>query len=193
MSAVALRGMSAVALYTDPMPPFLPGEYRLMFADAAWSRAEYFALRREVFCAEQGIFDGDDRDGVDEVGTAIVAASCVLGSPYRVVGAVRIHEAQARLWWGSRLAVRPELRRVGALGAGLIRMAVGTARARGCERFLAHVQAQNVAMFEALRWRVLERLELHGRPHALMAAELAAYPARGEDEARVLRPLGARR
>ena len=184
--------MSSVALYTDPIAPFVPGEYRVMLAQAAWTRAEYFALRRAVFCVEQGIFPHDDRDAVDEAATAIVAATCVLGSPDAVVGTVRIHQAGPGLWWGSRLAVLPKYRRIGAIGTGLIRLAVSTAHARGCTRFLAHVQVPNVAMFESLHWQVLERSDLHGRPHALMQADLDAYPAHGQSEIAMLRPLAPR-
>ncbi|MET1115930.1 MAG: EAL domain-containing protein, partial [Comamonas sp.] len=43
-------------------------------------------------------------------------------------------------WWGSRLAVARAFRGTAALGAGLIQVAVASAHARGCTRFLAHVQ-----------------------------------------------------
>jgi putative N-acetyltransferase (TIGR04045 family) len=94
-----------------------------------------------------------------------------------VVGAVRIHEAEPGVWWGSRLAVAPAFRRVGGLGAGLIRVAVGSARDMGCRRFYAHVQVQNQGLFERLHWRTLEPVELLGRPHWLMQADLEAYAA----------------
>jgi hypothetical protein len=38
------------------------------------------------------------------------------------------------------------------------------------------VQVQNVAMFEALHWQVLDTCTLHGLPHALMQADLTYYP-----------------
>ncbi len=175
-------------LYDGPMPRSLPGAYSVMIAGASWARAGHFAVRRKVFCHEQGIFRLDDRDAVDAIATPIVAATTVLGAADRIVGAVRIHQPEPRLWWGSRLAVEAEYRRVGAIGSELIRLAVSTANAQGCDRFLAHVQAPNVGLFEALHWHVLDTLELHGRPHALMQAELAAYPAHGRDEVPLLRP-----
>ena len=175
-------------LYDGPMPRSLPGAYSVMIAGAPWARAGHFTIRRQVFCQEQGIFSGSDRDAVDEVALPMVAATSVLGAADRIVGAVRIHQPEPRLWWGSRLAVEAEFRRVGAIGTELIRLAVSTANARGCDRFLAHVQLQNVGMFQALRWHVLDTLELHGRPHALMQAALAAYPAHGRDEVALLRP-----
>ena len=72
--------------------------------------------------------------------------------------------------------MHPSFRRHGRLGAGLIRMAVGSAHAQGCSRFLAHVQAPNVALFEKLHWRSLDEVTLHGRAHRHMEAELAHYP-----------------
>jgi putative N-acetyltransferase (TIGR04045 family) len=53
---------------------------------------------------------------------------------------------------------------------------VSSAHARGCTLFLAHVQAQNRPLFERLHWRHLRDLTLHGRPHALMQADLHHYP-----------------
>ena len=41
---------------------------------------------------------------------------------------------------------------------------------------LATVQAANQALFESLHWRTLRSLDLHGRPHVLMRADLAHYP-----------------
>ena len=89
---------------------------------------------------------------------------------------MRIHEEAPRLWWGSRLAVDSDFRAVSRLGTELIRLAVRTANARGCDRFLAHVQMQNVALFERLHWQSLEQVMFHGAPHMKMQADLAAYP-----------------
>ncbi|MGO8920836.1 MAG: MSMEG_0567/Sll0786 family nitrogen starvation N-acetyltransferase [Stellaceae bacterium] len=160
----------------DRPSPFVPSEFRIRLATERWERSGYARLRREVFCGEQGIFRDDDADALDGVALPIVAIAVVMGMPDRVVGTVRIHEAEAGLWWGSRLTVHRDFRRLAWLGSGLISLAVGTARARGCIRFLAQVQAQNVPMFERLHWRSLEPLLLHGRPHHLMEADLAQYP-----------------
>ena len=159
----------------DGQARFMPCEFRVKWAATHWEREQAFALRRAVFCAEQGIFPGDDRDAVDEHAQLIVALSCVGGAPDAVVGTVRIHEESPGRWWGSRLAVHAAFRHHGRIGATLIRLAVSSAHARGCSEFLAHVQCQNVAMFERLHWRSLERETLHGRPHDLMRAKLAHY------------------
>ena len=57
----------------DPFPLFLPSEYRVKFATESWEAREAAALRRQVFCTEQGIFAGDDRDAIDDVAISIVA------------------------------------------------------------------------------------------------------------------------
>jgi putative N-acetyltransferase (TIGR04045 family) len=160
----------------EPFKPFVPSEYQVKLATAAWEHGGALALRRRVFCEEQQIFRRDDRDAVDEVAITIVAVS-LLGVTFdEVVGTVRIHEAEAGVWWGSRLAVDPRHRRIASLGAALIRLAVCSAHARGCHRFLAHVQAQNALLFQRLHWTTLAEVELHGRLHHRMEADLRFYP-----------------
>jgi putative N-acetyltransferase (TIGR04045 family) len=94
----------------------------------------------------------------------------------QVVGTVRIHEAEPGLWWGSRLAVHEDFRKIGALGATLIRLAVSSANAMGCHTFLANVQVQNGLLFRRLHWDVIEEFEIYGKPHLRMKADLAWYP-----------------
>lgn len=161
----------------DPVPLFAPSEYRVKFAASRWERDAAHALRRDVFCEEQGIFTGDDRDAVDDYAIPIVALSMLGVAADRVVGTVRIHEEAPGLWWGSRLAVERDCRRISALGATLIRLAVCSANAMGCQTFLAHVQAQNELLFRRLNWTSLGTVEFHGKPHVKMQADLAHYPA----------------
>lgn len=163
---------------------FAPAEFRIRWAEGPWMAAQARALRRQVFCVEQGLFGGgsgdtgDDHDAIDEepATRTLVALSCQGGQYDELLGTVRIHRAAPGLWWGSRLAVRRDWRRHAQLGTSLIRLAVCSAHALGCREFLAHVQAQNVPLFERLDWTVLDRMVLHGREHALMRADLAAYP-----------------
>ncbi len=157
-------------------PSYAPCAFRVKWADSTWEIGQARALRRAVFCIEQGVFVGDDIDATDPQAQTLVAVSQVGGMPDQVVGTVRIHAHADQLWWGSRLAVHVAFRRHGALGATLIRLAVSSAHARGCRVFRAHVQAQNVPLFEKLGWARLQDEQLHGRPHALMQADLAAYP-----------------
>jgi putative N-acetyltransferase (TIGR04045 family) len=156
--------------------PFTAPSFTVKFADRPWEFRDAAALRRRVFCDEQGIFTGHDRDAIDAVAIPIVAVSTLAVAAGDVVGTVRIHEPEPGHWMGSRLAVAADHRRIGALGAALIRVAVSAAHARGCRRFTAHVQSQNAPMFAKLHWRSLDEMELHGRPHHLMEADLAHYP-----------------
>lgn len=151
-----------------------PGYY-IRAASTRWEAAGAAALRQQVFVEEQGIFDAHDRDDVDLIATHLVALSTYAHEADAVVGTVRIHEETPGQWWGSRLAVDSGFRQVGRLGAELIRLAVSSANGRGCDRFQAHVQAQNVVLFRRLRWRVVAARDIRGVPHALMEADLAAY------------------
>jgi len=160
----------------DPVAPFVPTGFQIKFAVEPWERAAAAALRRAVFCAEQGVFVSDDRDAIDDVAIPLVAVSFLGVAADEVVGTVRIHEAEPGVWWGSRLAVAAEYRKIGVLGSALIRLAVSSARARGCSRFLANVQSQNALLFRRLHWRTIDEIELLGRPHHHMEADLAFYP-----------------
>ncbi len=166
----------------EPFPDFLPAEYRVKFATEAWERREAAALRRKVFCEEQGIFVGDDRDAIDNHAITIVAMSSFVVASQEVVGTVRIHEAEPGTWWGSRLAVASDYRRISALGSSLIRLAISSAHARGCRRFFAHVQSQNAPMFRRLYWHTVDEVVLHGRPHHFMRADLNHYPPIADPE-----------
>lgn len=149
---------------------------RIKLATTLAERAATRQLRRAVFCDEQGIFDGDDTDAIDQLALPIAAIISVPGLPDEVIGTVRIHETEPGLWYGSRLAVARQARRIGSVGSGLIKLAVGTAHAHGCKTFLAQVQSQNVPLFRRLHWDSLAELDVHGRPHHLMQADLAHYP-----------------
>jgi len=85
-------------------------------ARSAGERAGYFELRRSIFCDEQGIFAGSDRDELDAAAHPIV---CLDGE--RVVGVVRIWEDGPGLWWGGRLGVHRDFRPSAAWGAGWCR------------------------------------------------------------------------
>ncbi|XAH24042.1 MSMEG_0567/Sll0786 family nitrogen starvation N-acetyltransferase [Xylophilus sp. GW821-FHT01B05] len=157
---------------------FMPCEFRIKWASADWEREQAQRLRRAVFCVEQGIFPGDDRDAIDAHAQPLVALSCVAGMPDQVVGTVRIHAdaEEAGCWWGSRLAVHPSFRLQARLASTLIALAVRSAHACGSRRFLAHVQQQNVPLFQRLHWQPLGEETLHGRPHMRMQADLDFYP-----------------
>ena len=154
----------------------------------------FHRLRKAIFCEEQGVFEGDDLDLIDETMIPIVCKPMIAGMEDEVIGCVRIDEREPGLWYGSRLGVSSDYRRVrrfsaaasvrnqqpcnaglGAIGAGLIYKAVSTANAIGCEEFLATVQKQNARFFERLHWQPLRSIQLHGFEHMLMRADLDYY------------------
>lgn len=165
----------------DPSMFHCPG-YFIKAASAPFEKSGAAALRRQVFVDEQKIFKDHDSDVIDAVATTLVALSTYAHEAYEVVGTVRIHEAEPGVWWGSRLAVDRRFRTVARLGQQLIRLAVSTANGRGCHTFLAHVQAQNVPLFQKLSWSVEDEVDLHGFPHALMRADLTRYPPIADPE-----------
>ena len=175
LGALDLRAEARVMIF-EPFERFSASEFRVKFAASRWEREGAYALRRQVFCGEQGLFGQDDRDAVDDYAITLVALSMLGVAADHVVGTVRIHEDEPGLWRGSRLAVAPEYRRIGAIGATLIRLAVSSAHAMGARTFLAHVQAQNAPLFQHMHWETMAEVELHGRPHMRMRADLDFYP-----------------
>ena len=166
--------------------------YSFELALSQQEQADYFRLRKEIFCDEQGMFEQHDRDSIDNQAYPIVAishhpATTNPDTPQSVVGVVRIYEEEPRLWYGGRLGVHPDFRRVGRIGKGLIQKAVTTANTWGCDRFLATVQLQNVRFFTRLHWNSLKEIEILGHPHHLMEADLAFYPP--TDQPRPTLPL----
>ena len=47
----------------EPFERFSPSEFRIKFAASRWEREGAYALRRQVFCEEQGLFGGRSRRG----------------------------------------------------------------------------------------------------------------------------------
>ena len=145
----------------------------------------YFKLRQTIFCYEQGLFAECDKDDIDQYAYPIVAVDQAAAD--QVVGVVRIYESQSKLWYGGRLGVHQNYRRVGQIGKGLIYKAVTTANTWGCDRFLATVQLQNVRFFQRLHWKSLEEIAICNLPHHLMEADLNYYPP-GTEARIVLHP-----
>jgi len=151
-------------------------QFSFELAQAPEDIKAYFRLRQLIFCEEQGLFCGDDLDDTDAIAYPIIAVEQDIVAGRRVVGIVRIYEAEPGTWYGGRLGVHPNYRRVGQIGKGLIHRAVTTAHCWGSDRFLATVQLQNVGFFRRLHWHSLEPLEICHHPHHLMEADLAFYP-----------------
>ena len=138
--------------------------------------ASHFEVRRAVFCTEQAIFAGSDRDEHDDDPATLAVIGLAGGA---VGGAVRLYPLDADgLWKGDRLAVLPAHRR-GLLGASLVRFAVRTAGDLGGSRMVAMVQAPNLHFFEWLGWEAdgPER-DYRGVPHVPVTIGLRRHRGR---------------
>jgi putative N-acetyltransferase (TIGR04045 family) len=140
-------------------------------------RAEHARIRREVFVAEQGLFEADDADAYDDDPATVHVLGLVDGRP---AGTVRLYplllqgpSVEPGLWKGDRLAVLPEGRRL-RIGAPLVRFAVRTAGERGGARMIALIQARNVPFFRHLGWSALgDATDFRGASHQEMTIALA--------------------
>jgi putative N-acetyltransferase (TIGR04045 family) len=173
--------MTDATVWGEPVSRFFSAIVTAQVVNEAWQRHAYLALRHEIFVAEQAMFDTSDVDEHDDVATPIVALSHAAGMPDEVIGGVRIYPARRGTWFGGRLGVCKPYRSRGVVGSALIFAAVSTARARGCARFLATIQDVHVAYFERHRFFSIRPVDLCGRPHRLMEADLTFYPARVAD------------
>lgn len=163
--------------------------YSFKLAQSPQDLRGYFELRQAIFCQEQELFEDKDKDDIDTTAYPIVAIDPAAPPDQQVVGVVRIYETQDRLWYGGRLGVHADYRRVGRIGKGLIYKAVTTANTWGCDRFLATVQLQNVRFFQRQHWDSLEEIQICDRPHHLMEADLAFYPPENEPRPQTSQPL----
>ncbi|MEX1668352.1 MSMEG_0567/Sll0786 family nitrogen starvation N-acetyltransferase [Zhongshania guokunii] len=160
--------------------------YTIKWASLPWEIAEAQALRRRVFCEEQGLFEDHDLDALDAISSdlktgeqqarTLVALGSLCGWHEQVVATVRIHQEAPGVWYGSRLAVDRDFRRQGQLGASLIKLAVSSAHALACNCFLANVQLQNETLFKRLHWQRIGNNIVRDQEHALMQANLDYYP-----------------
>jgi len=165
--------------------------------------AVHLAIRRAVFVAEQGLFDGTDADEHDDDPATVHVLGVVRGraagtdrdtydaDPDVVhvlaflndepVGTVRLFplDRADRLWQGDRLAV-VQSARIHGLGRPLVRFAVATAGERGGREMVAHIQLQNVALFERLGWHKHGDTETYvGVAHQPMAIDLTGRSSAG--------------
>jgi putative N-acetyltransferase (TIGR04045 family) len=135
----------------------------------AAERRVHLAIRRAVFVAEQGLFDGTDADGHDDDPATVHVLGFVRGEP---AGTVRLYPLGGTLWHGDRLAVLPPYRR-DRIGGQLVRLAVALAGQRGGTRMRARVQLPNVRFFQHLGWTPTAPPADHlGVPHQWMSIAL---------------------
>lgn len=173
---MSLKSMHSEQTTQEPSRQEHYSDYTVKWATLDWELEQAFALRRQVFCGEQGIFEKDDRDEVDDYAQLLVAVANRGGWHEKIVGTVRIHNEGPRLWWGSRLAVDQRFRAQIGLGGVLIKLAVSSANALGCDQFFAQVQKRNEKLFQRLNWESKFELPVKDHPHVMMEANLDEFP-----------------
>lgn len=133
-----------------------------------YEKEKAFEIRRKVFVEEQKIFLDSDQDKNDLKSIHLVAEL-----DREVIGTVRLFPVdQNGHWVGGRLAVKKEFRNTGA-GELLVREAIKCVKQKGCKKFTAHIQVENVPFFSRLGWKAIEPVkEYFGKPHQLMEANL---------------------
>lgn len=100
------------------------------------------ALRRRVFCGEQGVPAEQEVDGLDSAAMHILALE---GGELLGTCRLLVRGATCRL---SRMAVEPAARRRG-VGAALLREAEEQARAAGARRIALHAQLHAERLYAA--------------------------------------------
>ncbi|HMK36273.1 MAG TPA: MSMEG_0568 family radical SAM protein [Desulfomonilaceae bacterium] len=126
-------------------------------------------IRKEVFVREQDLFETSDVDENDSLSTHII-----LERDDQIIGTVRVFPEKdgPNHWVGGRLAVRKK-HRDNHVGTMLVQEAMRYVKNRGCTRFTAHIQEQNVGYFSLLGWKAVGPVEIyHGKAHRLMEADL---------------------
>jgi radical SAM protein (TIGR04043 family)/putative N-acetyltransferase (TIGR04045 family) len=127
-----------------------------------------FGIRKEVFVLEQELFSNSDVDENDTKSVHLIAEW-----NQQVVGTVRVFPGnQNGHWIGGRLAVKKEYRNTGA-GEILVGEAMHFVKNRGCTKFTAHIQVENVPFFSRIGWKTVGPVkDYFGKPHQLMEADL---------------------
>ncbi|MET0386511.1 MAG: MSMEG_0567/Sll0786 family nitrogen starvation N-acetyltransferase [Polyangiales bacterium] len=169
--------LEATRPYGAPVKGYTSPTLSFALAREPWQLRGYWALRREIFCRETQLFSSSlrERDEHDRRALPIVALAHCAGLALDVVGVVRIYEDEPGVWYGGRLGVSAAYRKRPSVGSGLIATAVGLAKGQGCERFLARVLAENGRYFGRHHFATCGELELCGRRHFAMQADLDAF------------------
>ena len=166
------------ALIDDSFGDFRSQHIRVKVAKSKWEKQNYYNLRKTTFSKEQKILKDNERDEMDFRAIPIVALASSWSIGDEVAGAVRIYQAKEgeSVWYGGRLCVARKYRGYQSIGKALINEAVSRAKDLGCTQFLATVQPQNEKYFQSVFWKTLELVQVAGRPHVHMQANLSAYP-----------------
>jgi len=166
------------AVVNDVFPSFRSQHIQVKVATSSWEKQEYFQLRNKTFAQEQKILVRNEKDSKDFQAIPIIALASNWCIGEEIAGAVRIYQVPDKYntWYGGRLCVARAYRGYQNIGKALINEAVSRAKDLGCKTFLATVQPQNEKYFKSVHWKTLETVEVAGKPHVHMEADLTMYP-----------------
>ncbi|MEV5319741.1 GNAT family N-acetyltransferase [Streptomyces sp. NPDC052687] len=164
---------------TPPTPagPATPPPYTVRVAEEPGDREACFAVRKQVFVAEQGVPEDIEYDAYDAVALHVLAVR-EDGAPLGT-GRLLYGESAAERTGGDpsvgalgRLAVLPDARGLG-IGVALVRAIEDAARARGLTAVDLHAQTHALGFYERLGYEAYgpEYLEA-GIPHRAMRRAL---------------------
>lgn len=129
---------------------------------------EAFAIRRAVFCREQGVPEAEEMDGRDAACRHYLVRA--LGQP---IATARIMQAGPGCEKVQRVAVMARHRR-GGIGTALMRRIIEDAQARGVRRLELDAQCYVEAFYRALGFVTESDVFLEaGIPHVRMARALS--------------------
>lgn len=164
---------------TPPTPPApaTPPSYVVRVAEEPADREACFAVRKEVFVAEQGVPEDIEYDAYDAVALHVLAVredGVPLGTGRLLYGESAAERTGGDPSVGAlgRLAVLRDARGLG-VGVALVRAIEDAARARGLAAVDLHAQTQALGFYERLGYEAYgpEYLEA-GIPHQAMRRAL---------------------
>lgn len=166
------------ALLNDVFTHFRSQHIQVKVAHSAWEKQAYFQLRNKTFTQEQKILTGNEKDSKDFQAIPIIALASNWSIGEEVAGAVRIYQLpnEDTTWYGGRLCVARPYRGYQNIGKALINEAVSRAKELGCKQFFATVQPQNEKYFKTVHWHSLGFIQVAGKQHVHMQADLTKYP-----------------
>ncbi|WP_405797658.1 GNAT family N-acetyltransferase [Streptomyces longwoodensis] len=159
--------------------PDVPAAYTVRVAEDLADREACFALRKEVFVAEQGVPEEIEYDAYDAVAVHVLAVredGLPLGTGRLLHGGAALGKTGGDASVGSlgRLAVSRAARGLG-VGAALVRAIEEAARTRGLAAVDLHAQTQALGFYERLGYVAYgPQFPDAGIPHRAMRRVLPA-------------------
>lgn len=147
-------------------PPSEPPDIFISEAEAAKDMEACFAIRREVFCVEQGVPEDLEIDGRDPE-----CRHYLLRVEGRTVGTARVRPVGPGAAKIERVAILGP-HRGGGLGSALMRRVLRELDDRGCDRAVLHAQAHSETFYRALGFATEGGpFEEAGIPHVRMTRD----------------------